>query len=571
MLLTPRHFLPSPPSLEASLIEALQSKLTAGIAQKSQRPKLSLPDWMREARPYLRRGVAFDLEHHPFLESIYADTSPELVLMKGGQMGLSEHLLSLSYWVAGELGYTVLYVMPTEDDVSDFSTQRIGVAFEPDVSPMLFKLVREAGIRGADRVGLKRIGDGWLYLRGGKVKPDGTAAQLHSIPADLVILDEFDLIDYRALALIEKRLGHSDMAWKRLASTPTYHEHGIHAEYLATDRRAWFVRCSHCGNRQPLSLDDCIIERDSLDRPVAWHGGAEPFIACRKCKLALDRSGPGEWVAELESHARRGYHVNGLASPYKSLSDILGIGTAEDGKPRGLMSVDETVRKQVINQDLGLPYTPRASTRLTDVILENCKRDYIHGPVVKGEGVTFMGVDVGGALHVTIRDAQKRQRYAGAVSSFETLAALIDEHKVGACVIDALPETRKAREFQRAFPDKVWLCYYNRAKQGSKDIKEAVFNRDDRTVDADRTRTLDATYALFIRAAQGEAGNTLPADIRRVADYYNHMKAPLRTLVKGADGIEVAVYIESGADHYAHSENYCHVASLAPLGWVRGS
>lgn len=522
-------------------------------------------------RPLLSRGRQFDLEQHRYLAAIYADTSRESVYMKGGQLGLSERLISESLWACSELGAIVLYVMPTDGDVSDFSTQRFGPAVHPDVSPHLASIITNARDRGADRVGLKRIGDGWLYMRGGKVQPDGSAHQLHNIPADILILDEYDLIDPRALPIASQRLGHSALRYLRLASTPTYFERGIHAEYLATDRCVWMVTCGHCGNRQPLDIKDCVTKWDDLERPVEWRGGDAPTLGCRKCGQDFDRLGPGEWVAELPDRDRRGYAIPGLASPFKDLAAVIGIGSTEDGKPMGLMSIDETTRKQVFNQDLGQPYEPRSAMRLTETILDNCKREYAHGPVQKGEGGTFMGVDVGGALHIIVRDGKKRQRFAGAVASFTEVAHLMDEHKVLACVVDALPETRAARSFQKQFSGKVWLAYYGRQKRGSKELKEALWDSQDGTVDADRTRTLDATYVLFILAARGEDGNTLPANIRKTPDYFAHLRSPMRQLIKDAAGEEVAVYTESGADHYAHAENYCHIASLAPLGWVRGS
>lgn len=535
---------------------------------EEETPKRSLPEWMPVARPFLKSGVRFDLEHHPFLRDIYADTSEEMVLMKAGQMGLSEYLISLAYYISSEHSKTVLYVMPTDRDVSDFSTQRIGTATEQDVSPHLFEQVKDPGGKTADRVGLKRVGKGWIYLRGGRVSPEGEANQLHSIPADLVILDEFDLIDERALPLIEKRLGHSDLNMRRLASTPTYHERGIHLEYLATDRRVWLVKCDRCGGWQPLEITDCVKAVDALERPTEWLGGEEPYLECRRCKGKFNRFGKGEWVAQLEGRARRGYHIPGLASHYKNLRDIIGIGSNDTGKPIGLQSIDESTRKQVINQDLGLPYTPRSATRLTDRILELCKREYAHEPPVKGEGGCFMGVDVGNALHIVIRSKDGRQRLALA-GNWEDLPVLMTQYKILACVIDALPETKKAREFQAMFPTLVWLCYYNRTKEGKKSVKEAEFGKG-YEVDADRTRTLDSMFAKFLSAAQGEVVkvSTLPADIRRVPDYYAHMKAPMRTLVKNAQGQEIAVYVENGPDHFAHSENYCHIASLAPLGWV---
>lgn len=535
-------------------------------------PRLKLLDWTTRRRSLLVPGKPFDLAHHKYLKAIYEDDSPEIVLMKAGQVGTSEYLISSALYAADELSATALYVMPTDQDVSDFSAQRFGPAVQPEVSAYLASVVISASDGGADKVGLKRISNGWLYLRGAKVQPDGSAHQLHSVAADVVILDEYDLMDRRAPVIARERLGHSSLKWLRVASTPTYPETGIHAEYLATDMREWQIKCEHCGAWQTITIEHCVIESDDLGRPTKWHGDDSPYLACRKCSQPMDRLGEGNWVALSPSRSStHGYHLPGLASPFKSLVDILGLSRALDAKPRGLMSTDETERQQTMNQGLGLPYLSRTSTHVTDSLLDACCRDYAHIAIAKGEGGSFMGIDVGRAIHVVIRDGTGRQRYAGAVASFAEAAVMMTTYRVIICVVDALPETRAARAFQSDFSDRVWLCYYGRQKTGSKDVKEAVWNPSDRTVDADRTRTLDATYSLFLQAAKGESGNTLPMNIRATQDYYAHLKAPVRQLVRDALGGEVAVYIESGADHYAHAENYCHIASLAPTGWVRGS
>jgi hypothetical protein len=46
-----------------------------------------------------------------------------------------------------------------------------------------------------------------------------------------------------------------------------------------------------------------------------------------------------------------------------------------------------------------------------------------------------------------------------------------------------------------------------------------------------------------------------------IPDYYSHMKASVRVIQRNAKGIDIARYVESGADHYFHAENYCLVAS----------
>jgi hypothetical protein len=129
-------------------------------------------------------------------------------------------------------------------------------------------------------------------------------------------------------------------------------------------------------------------------------------------------------------------------------------------------------------------------------------------------------------------------------------------------VIDALPETRKAREFQDDFgPGVVWLAYYVAQKTGTKAEDPVQWRDDDGVVNLDRTRTLDQTYSRFY-----EGENTLPGHARDVRDYYDQIKAPVRRLEDGPQGKKVAVYVESAPDHLAHAENYCMVASLAGGG-----
>lgn len=520
-------------------------------AAKRAEKGLPLLDWMQRYRTELKPGIPFDLDSHAYLRAIYEETAQRVVLYKSGQAGISEFLISYALWCCDQRDATTLYVFPTDTHVSDFSAARLGPAIE--TSDYLAGIVVEGnaagGKRGADRVTLKRVRDRFLYFRGGQVKPSGQAPQLKSVDADVLILDEVDEIDPRAPAIARKRLGHSSIAEERAASTPTFAGRGIHAEWLESDQREWFVRCWHCGNRQPLTIHDIVTQWDSLDRPVEWHGQREgkAYCACRKCSRAIDRFGKGEWVATNQGAETVGYHVTKLFSP---LADI-------DAIVQSLRSTDETKRRECFNQDLGEPYTPRGGG-LSDAVLDECRADYGHA--IDPKRPCYMGVDVGSLLHIVVRQApdketgQRRQLFAGNVVSFEELQRLWQWHKPVVTVIDALPETRKAREFQAdKAPGRVWLAYY---AGDSKAEEPAAWNDDKRIVTIDRTRSLDATFARFF-----DRENTLPANARDIADYYAHLKAPVRVVEKTATG-ETAQYIESGPDHYAHAENYCAVASL---------
>lgn len=513
--------------------------------------KPSLLKWTEQYRQYLAPGKVFDTEGHRYMTAIYAeDNYPEVVMCKAGQIGASEYLISWLFWNADINNATGLYILPTDGDVSDFSAGRIGPAIE--ASEYLANIVIGAGgeQRGADKVTLKRVRDRFIYLRGGKVRPNGSAPQLKSVPADALVLDELDEIDRKAIDLAKQRLGHSAIAATRMASTPTYPGVGIHAEYLNSDQREWHLRCESCGAQQAVTIDRLVREWDELGRPAKWNGDdAGPFLACVKCDKPLDRLGAGEWVAAYPSRTVRGYALSRLFAAHRPLSEII----------QGLSSVDESVRQQTYNQGLGLPYRPSTAHRLTDEILKSCQREYGLGAK---PGATFMGIDVGRVLHVVIRgreaDGNRPLRFAGTVQDFDEAARLIEKFGVKRCVVDALPETRQAREFQTAHKSgAVWLAYYIGAK---KEAEAEGWNEDDGVVNLDRTRTLDNLMALFSTAANGEPGNTLPANIEAVEDYFSHLKALQRVLHKGRDGNQIPTYVETGPDHFAHAENYCAAA-----------
>jgi len=523
---------------------------------------LDLLTWTIVNRPFLKPGAPFDIITHAYLAALYREQAQTAVVYKASQMGASEYAISFTLHAADQRQATCLYIFPTDTHVSDFSSARLGPALES--SPYLASVVVDGsgteGKRGADRVTLKRVRDRFIYLRGGQVKTNGQAPQLKSIDVDVLILDEVDEMDPRAPSIAQKRLGHSAMKEERWISTPTYPGVGIHAKWLESDQREWFVRCPHCGERQMMTINQVVAEWDDLGRPVGWHD----YIACIKCGKALDRLSKGEWVATCPGREVVGYHLTKLFSPLTTLPEIV----------KALNTTDETKRREAYNQDLGEPYTPRGG-QITDDTLDGCRRDYGHRPVT-GED-TVMGADVGKIIHAVIRGPQdpetgeRPQRWAGEVESFEALGRLIRQYHVRRAVVDALPETRKARELQVDFAPTdrsgkadfghgvIWLAYYVTQKTGSRKSEPVVWNAEDGIVSADRTRTMDETMARFY-----EQENTLPAYARDVRDYYDHLKAPVRVVERGPGGEPVATYVESRADHLAHAENYCTIASHIP-------
>lgn len=509
---------------------------------------------MAQARPWLKVGVRLDFEQHRPLKALYEDTAPEIIICKASQVGASEFAISWILHQVDECQVNALYAMPTDDDASDFSAARLNPALEANVSPYLAGRVVRGGARGADRVTLKRIGDRFLYLRGAKVKADNKAAQLKSMDAGALVLDELDEMDVRAPAIALERLGATLTGQQLQISTPTYSGVGIDATYATSDQRRWHIKCAHCNEWQSPGLESLVLAWDKLKRPTAWHGGDEPYLACRKCGKPLDRLGPGEWVAAFPSREAHGYFLSGFFFAAKKLTAILGSRELN----KGLLSTNDTTRKEVYNQKLGLVYEPSSESRFTDAFLDSCKRDYGHGPRAGG---AFMGVDIGKLLHIVIRAPDWTQLYAGTRSDFTELDPLIKSYGVLCTVIDLEPETKLARAFQAQRPrESVWLADYVTGRE-KHDVDAFKADDVDRVIKADRTRTLDASRALFVAASEGRAGATLPANARDIPDYYDHLKALERVLTEDADGNPVARFIQHGADHYAHAENYAYLAA----------
>lgn len=488
-----------------------------------------------------------------------------MVICKAGQVGVSEYLISWLLWSADVRKATGLYVFPTDTAVSDFAAARLGAAIEREVSPHLADLVVPAmgsGRRGADRVGLKRVGDRFVYFRGARVRLDGKAPQLRSVDADVLVLDEYDEMDLRAPAIARERLGHSDIAEMRSVSTPTFPEMGIHGEYMASDQRVWHVRCGTCRRWQSLDLNDLVIEWDDLNRPKAWHtdSNGKAILACRKCGGEMDRTGDGEWVPNFPERDVHGYHISRLFVAFRPLEEII----------EGLRQIEASARQQVFNQALGIPYYLESAERLTSGVLNAARREYVCQPA---GGPTVMGLDVGPKqLHIVIRevldDGEWRARFIGTVAEFDDASLLMERYNVTRCVADALPETRQARAFQGYWRrGKVWLAYYDTKRTGARRTGAARWEESEGRVTLDRTRILDMTFGSFVLAAHGEPGHTLPANGHELEGYYNQMKALQRVLQPTPDGNAVAVYLHSSSrpDHFAHAEAYCRAAGLKSL------
>ena len=198
-----------------------------------------------------RRVGERSLTHLPALAEIARDAHPLVVVMKSAQVGLTELEVNLALHAA-DTGYAgrgnVLFLMPNQNQMDDFARSRFDRAIQ-DSAYLRERLQPEPPRRkGADSMRLKRVGDGYIYLRGAD-----SQRQIASVDADLVILDEFDQMGEGVLELAEKRIA-SSRAGRIVVARPDA------ALRLRPAWKRWSTRFSDSADRYLLPCPSCRPE-----------------------------------------------------------------------------------------------------------------------------------------------------------------------------------------------------------------------------------------------------------------------------------------------------------------------
>jgi hypothetical protein len=462
-------------------------------------------------------GRPFAYDRHEYLIEPYRDEHNHQVEMKAAQMGLTSKAMLRVAFTARYMGYRgILYLFPSRGDVTDFSKGRIDplIADNPDS-------IGE-WIQDTDASNIKRIWNTFLYLRGMKSR-----LSLKSVPIDFIVFDELDEAPQNAVDMAMERMAHSIFGEVRKLSNPTLPDYGIDKAFLDTDQRFWLLKCGKCNEYTCLedTFPDCLL---TVKKGV--------IRACHKCKSELNPS-VGQWVAKKPGVTeKRGYHYSQLFSHFVS--------------PESILKQFRTTNNMTdfFNLKIGNAYV-EAENRLTiQEVLDLCGS---YGIADHDKGPCSMGVDQGKGLHVVI--GKNHPGKAGQIvhlnvyKAWDELSRLMKNFNVQRCVVDAMPETRKARAFAEEFRGKVFLNYYNARQKGA-----YSWNDRELMVQCNRTESLDASHREIME-------NTLilpkVSDITKM--FANHMHNVAKKLEEDEDtGSKRYVYVKLGEDHFRHAFNY---------------
>ena len=250
----------------------------------------------------------------------------------------------------------ILMVQPTEELAKSFSEERLAPMIRD--CPTLRDKVKDPRSRDSgNKQGFKKFPGGNIALVGAN-SPSGLAGR----PRRVVLMDEVDRFPASAgkegdpCSLAIRRTESFWNAVIYLTSTPTIKGFSrIEAAFNQTDQRRWFCPCPRCKQHQHLKWSQVLWGKERLASAARWHGSAavakpsrsttEPAAAdpadtaalreipddgsdaiyeCEHCHAHLNDAErlqmvlAGEWRATAPFKGKRGYHLNGIASPFKA-------------------------------------------------------------------------------------------------------------------------------------------------------------------------------------------------------------------------------------------------------------
>ncbi len=505
-----------------------------GLAFTTSKKKTPILDWVKRitlgSRPFQTQG-------HEYESDMLSCDAPKQCAKKGAQLGVTEInvLKSMHGLIFSRYPQGVLYLFPTNLDVSDFSKGRFQTLIRDNP--------KEVGVfvSDTDAVSIKRVQKAMLYLRGARAtsKIEGikkSSSQLKSVPADRLVFDEVDEMDPTMVDLAKERLSHSEIKEEAYLSTPSIPDYGIDKLYQESDQRIWTIRCEHCGTETCLELEfpECLMETAQGVKRV-----------CKKCKKEIFPK-DGRWIAQHPERSKDlvGWWISQLNSVFVDPAAIL---KAFNDPPNGNIT-------EVYNSKLGMAYVAAENRLSISDIYACCGQDVM---ATKATGPCAMGVDVGKLIYVVVgiktRESLLELIYFARVSSFNDVHDIARRFNVECAVVDLEPEMRKAREFQAAEDYDVFLCdYQDRIVSGTQ------WDEENRMVKVNRTEICDTTHELFTKPG----ALILPRRCDEVDRFAQQARNIAKVLEEDPEtGSREYRYRKLGEDHFRHTLNYCYLAS----------
>jgi len=477
---------------------------------------LSVLAWIKEHGIKTEKGDPITFRDHPFLFDIYRDMTPNQVIMKPAQVGMSTLMNIKPFWIMDKMGLEVIYTLPTDADVIDFvgsKTNRIIAQ-----NPYLQELTKDR-----DTIEQKLVRDSQIYYRGTWSKKSAMM-----IPADLLIHDELDASKQEIVTDYETRLKHSSYKWKWYFSHPSTEGTGIHKKFLETDQKHWHITCRACKEEQVLTWPE------SIDRTLQMY-------VCKKCHQPLtdDDRRKGRWketghLADRFKYPSSGYWISSLMCPWIPAHEIINNYETKDPE-------------YFYTKVLGLPYSGGGNKINRELLVQNCT------PRVNSQsGRIVFGVDTGVKVHLVAGNAEGLFYYSE-TDGYDELERLLDRFPKSVAVIDQGGDLISPRKLREKYPGRIFLCYF-RADRKAMQLCAWGDGDEEGKVICDRNRMIQLVVDEF-------TDKRIPLQGKEYEwkDFVDHFEHIYRVKTENALGVDVYKWERSGPDHFALATTYWRV------------
>lgn len=428
--------------------------------------QISIHAWIKNNQIKTESGQLLDFKTHRFLFDIYADRSAFICSMKAAQIGFTTYEILKSLHEAKNDGIDIIYVLPTADDVKQFSGGKTNRMI--DNNPIMQEWVADK-----DSIEQKKVGKATIYYKG-----SWTERTALMISAQKLIVDEYDRCKPSIVEQYDSRLQHTLNPRKAFFSNPSFPDTGIHKFYKISDQKSWWIKHT-CGETYQMG-ENCIDYK------------GEKFI-CPHCKgeISDEERRMGEWY-NIDGEKWNGtldktkYEWSGWWIP-------LWINPMFSAQKIAAYKKNKTP-EYFANFVAGLPYV-----NTTDMLSQSALEKNIVQQVNAQEGRTIIGLDTGHNLHFTMMNQQGifYHGYCPSVEEnpepgydpYDVIERILIRYPQSVLISDQGGDLIGIRKLQAKFRGRVFLCWFVKETKNKELIRWGE-NEEFGKVLVDRNRTI---------------------------------------------------------------------------------
>ena len=461
------------------------------------------------------KGDPIEFISHPFLRTIYDDNSQYLVVMKAAQVGMSTCQILKNHRDAKRYKMDIIYTLPTDQDVRVFVGGKVNriIANNPEMLE---------DVADKDSIEQKAVSNSMIYFRGTWTKK---AAIM--VTGDRLVHDEKDSSKLDVIADYQARLQHSKFKQTHTFSHPSLPETGVHADWMMSDQKHWFITCPHCKLVQFLNWDTENPRKMSIDIE-------KRIFVCKKCKGELDDGvrADGVWIAKQPEKKISGYWVPLLICPWVSAGEVVDKYQNKD-----------TTTEFFYTKILGLPYADATSKLLRQSFLQNLT-GASYAPTTDER--VILGIDTGLRLDYVLGNT-KGLFFHGDTNDYGELEAVMDRWPKAIAFIDQGGDLIGSRKFFEKYPGRVWLCAFGGDRKGKELVKWGK-GEEQGSVSFDRNRMIQIVVDEF-RTKRIPVHGTEQDWFEYWLDWNNLSK--IKVLDPDTNAVKGYKWVRSGRDHRA--------------------